>query len=200
MLIPHKGIWVYSKDVLLTYWNTNGPQGNFFFFSESKSLMEKVPTAQLPVYEARGNAGSGGGFTRHRVLGLVDSSIILVERTTSHGQLCTKTCALYISPLWLWKRNWKRERKGRRRQAEQMSWVITFSLLKWQTLKSSPFSRILANLSILIYIELQVCVALIWRMKGPWNPLNNVPSKCRGLLIPWFVNDLNFCSSKGGIF
>lgn len=171
-----------------------------FFFSESKSLMKKVPTAQLPVYEAQENAGSEGGFTRHGVLELVGSSIILSESMTSHGQLCTKASAPYICPLRLWKRNQKGERKRGRRQAEQMSWAITFFLLKWQALKSSPLSRILANLSILIYIELQVCVALIWRMKGPRNPLNNVPSKCRVLLIPWFVNDLNFCSSKGGIF
>lgn len=196
---PHKGIWVHSRNVLLTYWNTNGPQGNFFF-SEPKSLMEKELFAQLPVYEAQENAGGGVEFARRRVLGVMDNSIILIERMTSHGQLCTKTYAPYICPLWLWKRNWKGERKRGRRQAEQMSWAITFSLLKWKTLKSSPFSRILANLSVLIYIELQVCVALIWRMKGPRNPLNNVPSKCRVLLLPWFVNDLNFCSSKGGIF
>lgn len=171
-----------------------------FFFLSQRVWWKRYLLHSFLYMKLEEMLGVKGGFTRHRVLGLVDSSIILVERTTSHGQLCTKTCALYISPLWLWKRNWKGERKGRRRQAEQMSWVITFSLLKWRTLKSSPFSRIPANLSILIYIEPQVCVALIWRMKGPWNLLNNVPSKCSVLLISWFVNDLNFCSSKGGIF
>lgn len=73
--------------------------------------MKKVPTAQLPVYEAQENAGSEGGFTRHGVLELVGSSIILSERMTSHDQLCTKTSAPYICPLRLWKRNWKGERK-----------------------------------------------------------------------------------------